>query len=163
MDADEEEGAKRYFEYLMSPQVQAQALQYGFRSGVALDLDRNIYDMVWDKSNGVRPFDTVHNFLAAPSGEVVKEIFDAFREIKKKSLVYLVIDRSGSMGAKVFDAERNRKRSRMEMAVESANLLAGRMQDKDRLSLVPTTMTWSTPASRPRADRWIRPPTARPD
>ncbi|MCG6863782.1 MAG: substrate-binding and VWA domain-containing protein [Chromatiaceae bacterium] len=136
VDADEEEGAKRYFEYLMSAQTQAQALQYGFRPGVALDLDRNIYDVVWNESKGVRPFDSVHNFLATPSGAVVKEILDAFRDIKKKSLVYLVIDRSGSMDAKIFDMERNRKRSRMEMAVESANLLSGRLQDKDRLALV---------------------------
>lgn len=136
VDADEEEGAKRYFEYLMSAQAQAKALQYGFRPGVALDLDRAIYDLVWNESKGVQPFDTVHNFLAAPSGAVVKEIRDAFRDIKKKSLVYLVIDRSGSMDAKIFDQERNRKRTRMEMAVESANLLSGRLQDKDRLALV---------------------------
>jgi Ca-activated chloride channel family protein len=136
VDADEEEGAKRYFEYLMSPQIQAKALQYGFRPGVALDIDPKIYDMVWNDANGVRPYDSVHKFLAAPSGEVVKGIRDAFRVIKKKSLVYLVIDRSGSMEGKIFDQERNRQRTRMEMAVESANLLAQRLQDKDRLSLL---------------------------
>ncbi|MCU0835349.1 MAG: VWA domain-containing protein [Chromatiaceae bacterium] len=136
VDADEEEGAKRYFEYLMSPQVQAQALPYGFRPGVALDLDPSIYARVWSAENGVQPFETVHRFLAAPGGEVVKAIRDAFRTIKKKSLVYLVIDRSGSMDAKLFDAERGQQRTRMEMAVESANLLASRLQDKDRLALV---------------------------
>jgi Ca-activated chloride channel family protein len=136
VDADEEEGAKRYFEYLMSAPVQAQALQYGFRPGAALDIDRQIYDVVWNERNGVQPFNTVHNFLAAPGGQVVKDIRDAFRAIKKKSLVYLVLDRSGSMNAKLFDKERNEQRSRMEMAVESAELLARRVQDKDRLALV---------------------------
>jgi len=136
VDADEEDGAKRYFEYLMSPRIQAQALQYGFRPGVALDLDRKIYEGVWNASKGVQPFDTVHKFLAAPGGAVAKEIRDAFRAIKKKSLVYLIIDRSGSMDAKVFDQERNRKRTRIELAVESANLLSEHLQDKDRLSLV---------------------------
>jgi Ca-activated chloride channel family protein len=136
VDADEQEGARRYFEYLMSPPVQAEALQYGFRPSVALDIDQGIYAMVWNEDNGVRPFETVHRFLAAPGGDVVQGIRDAFRAIKKKSLVYLVIDRSGSMDAKVFDPERGKNRSRMEMAVESAKLLAGRLQDKDRLSLV---------------------------
>ena len=136
VDADEEEGAKRYFQYLMSPSIQAQALQYGFRPGVALDIDQNIYQIVWNPQNGVQPFDTVHKFLSAPNGKTVQGILDAFRAIKKKSLVYLVIDRSGSMDAKVFDSERGTKRSRMEMAVESAELLARRLQDKDRLSLV---------------------------
>jgi Ca-activated chloride channel family protein len=51
-------------------------------------------------------------------------------------VVYLVIDRSGSMGAQLLDPELGRKRSRMELAVESADLLANRMQDKDRLALV---------------------------
>jgi Ca-activated chloride channel family protein len=136
VDADEEEGAKRYFEYLMSPLAQAKALQYGFRPGVALDVDQKIYEMVWNEANGVRPFDSVLSFLAAPGGEVVKAIRDAFRDIKKKSLVYLVIDRSGSMDIKTFDRERNQQRSRWEMAVESANLLAQRLQEKDRLSLI---------------------------
>lgn len=136
VDADEEEGVKRYFEYLVSPQVQAQALQYGFRPGVALDIDPKIYGLVWSEDKGVRPFDTVHTFLAAPSGAVVTEIRDAFRAIKKKSLVYLILDRSGSMDTKIFDQERNRRRSRLEMAVESANLLLERLQEKDRVALL---------------------------
>jgi Ca-activated chloride channel family protein len=136
VDAEEEDGAKRYFEYLMAPQTQAQALQYGFRPSVALDMDPEIYARVWNQANGVKPFDTVHRFLAAPGGKVVAAIRDAFRDIKKKSLVYLVLDRSGSMDKKIFDAERGARRSRMEMAVESAQLLARRLQDKDRLSLV---------------------------
>jgi Ca-activated chloride channel family protein len=136
VDVDEEEGAKRYFEFLMSPEIQAEALQYGFRPGVALDIDPGIYEMVWNEANGVKPFDSVHQFLATPNGNVVKAILDAFRKIKNKSLVSIVIDKSGSMEAKVFDEETGRKRSRMSMAVESTNLLADRLQDKDRLSLL---------------------------
>lgn len=136
VDADEEEGAKRYFAYLMSPQTQAKALQYGFRPSVPLDIDPNIYNLVWNAENGVAPFDTVHNFLATPGGNVIKAIRDAFRAIKNKSHVVLVIDRSGSMDARLFDKERGEHRSRMEMAVESANLLAQTLQDKDRLSLL---------------------------
>ncbi|MBK5970378.1 MULTISPECIES: extracellular solute-binding protein [Thiorhodovibrio] len=136
VDADEQEGAKRYFEYLMSPPVQAQALQYGFRPGVALDIDQGIYDKVWNAENGVQPFDTVHRFLAAPSGAVVQAVRDAFRGIKNEAIAYLIIDRSGSMDAKIRDAERGTMRSRMEMAVESAELLANRMQDQDRLALL---------------------------
>ncbi|WPL15619.1 von Willebrand factor type A domain protein [Thiorhodovibrio winogradskyi] len=136
VDAEEQEGAKRYFEYLMSPPVQAQALQYGFRPGVALDIDQGIYGKVWNAENGVQPFDTVHRFLAAPSGAVVKAARDAFRGIKNDAIAYLIIDRSGSMDAKVLDAERGEMRTRMEMAVESADLLASRMQDKDQLALL---------------------------
>ncbi|MCF7996346.1 MAG: VWA domain-containing protein [Chromatiaceae bacterium] len=136
VDADEEEGAKRYFEYLMSPSVQAQALQYGFRPGVALDIDPEIYAKVWNPENGAKPFDTVHRFLAAPSGKVVKAIRDAFRGIKNDAVVYLVIDRSGSMNAQIMDAELGQLRTRMEMAVDSADLLASRLQDDDRLALV---------------------------
>jgi Ca-activated chloride channel family protein len=153
VDADEEEGAKRYFEYLMSPQSQARALQYGFRPGVALDVDREIYEMVWNETHGVRPFDAVLRFLAAPGGEVVKSIRDAFRAIKKKSLVYLVIDRSGSMDAKIYDRERQEHRSRWVMAVESAKLLADRLQEKDRLSLIlydyDVNYSAATPRGRP--------------
>lgn len=136
VDADEEEGAKRYFEYLMSPSVQAQALQYGFRPGVALDIDPEIYAKVWNAENGTKPFDTVHRFLAAPSGMVVKAIRDAFRGIKNDAVVYLVIDRSGSMNAQIMDTEIGQLRTRMEMAVDSADLLASRLQDDDRLALV---------------------------
>jgi len=136
VDADEEDGAKRYFAFLMSPQTQAKALQYGFRPSVALDMDPKIYAMVWNPDQGVQPFETVHNFLATPGGNVVKAVRDAFRAIKNKSQVVLVIDRSGSMDTKLRDNERGVERSRMEMAVESANLLAGTLQDKDRLSLL---------------------------
>jgi Ca-activated chloride channel family protein len=136
VDADEEEGAKRYFEYLMSPPVQAQALPYGFRPGAALDIDPEIYAKVWNDNNGTKPFDTVHRFLAAPSGQVVKAARDAFRAIKNHSLVYLVIDRSGSMDTRIMDTERGEMRTRMAMAVESADLLANRLSDKDRLALV---------------------------
>jgi Ca-activated chloride channel family protein len=136
VDTDEEEGAKRYFEYLMSPSAQAQALQYGFRPGVALDIDPEIYAKVWNTANGTKPFDTVHRFLAAPSGNVVKAIRDAFRGIKNDAVVYLVIDRSGSMNAQIMDTELGKLRTRMEMAVDSADLLASRLQDKDRLALV---------------------------
>lgn len=136
VDADEEDAAKRYFAYLMSPDVQARALQYGFRPSVALDIDPKVYGVVWNPDNGVRPFETIHRFLATPSGEVVLAIRDAFRALKNKSQVVLVIDRSGSMDARLFDAERKIERSRMEMAVESANLLAQTLQDQDRLSLL---------------------------
>ncbi len=136
VDADEEEGAKRYFAYLMSPPTQAKALQYGFRPSVPLDVDPKIYGLVWSAEHGVKPFDTVHRFLATPGGRVVLAIRDAFRAIKNTSHVVLVIDRSGSMEARLYDAERQMERSRMEMAVESANLLAATLQDKDRLSLL---------------------------
>ncbi|WP_295399386.1 extracellular solute-binding protein [uncultured Thiocystis sp.] len=136
VDADEEDGAKRYFAYLMAPETQAKALQYGFRPSVPLDIDPKVYGIVWNPDNGVKPFETVHRFLATPGGNVIKAIRDAFRAIKNQSHVVLVIDRSGSMEAKLYDAERGLQRTRMEMAVESANLLADALQDKDRLSLL---------------------------
>ncbi len=136
VDADEDEGAKRYFAYLMSPEVQAQALQFGFRPSVALDVDPKIYGMVWSAENGVQPFDKIHRFLATPGGNVVLAARNAFRAIKNRAHVVLVIDRSGSMDGKLFDRERGVERSRMELAVESANLLAESLQDRDRLSLL---------------------------
>nr|WP_242482649.1 VWA domain-containing protein [Thiocystis violacea] len=136
VDADEEDGAKRYFAYLMSPETQARALPYGFRPSVPLDVDPKVYGLVWSPDNGVLPFESVHRFLATPGGAVIKAIRDAFRAIKNKSHVVLVIDRSGSMEAKLYDAERRMERTRMEMAIESANLLAAALQDKDRLSLL---------------------------
>lgn len=136
VDADEEEGAKRYFAYLMAPETQAKALQYGFRPSVPLDIDPKVYDLVWSEQNGVKPFDTVHRFLVTPSGQVVLAIRDAFRGIKNNSHVVLVIDRSGSMDARLYDQERQKERSRMEMAVEAANLLASTLQEKDRASLL---------------------------
>jgi len=136
VDADEEEGAKQYFEYLMSAPVQAQALQYGFRPGVALDLDQDLYAKVWNADNGTKPFDTVHRFLAAPSGKVVKAARDAFRSIKNNAVVYLVIDRSGSMNKRIQDPELGEPRPRIDMAVDSADLLARRLQDRDRLALL---------------------------
>ncbi len=136
VNADEEEAAKKYFEYLMSPAVQAQALQYGFRPGVALDLDQELYARVWNAENGTKPFDRVHRFLAAPSGKVVKAARDAFRAIKNKAVVYLVIDRSGSMSEQIMDPELGRHRPRIDMAVESAELLVSRLQDRDRLALL---------------------------
>lgn len=136
VDVDEEEGAKRYFEYLSEPQIQAIALQYGFRPGVALDIDPKIYEVVWNEENGVAPFNTVHKFLAAPSGQVISAILDSFRTIKNDAQVVLVLDRSGSMDAKIYDKERGIERTRMEMAVESASLLAERLQPSDKLTLL---------------------------
>lgn len=136
VDADEEDAAKRYFAFLMTPATQAKALQYGFRPSVPLDIDPRIIGLVWNPDNGVQPFETIHRFLATPSGNVIEAILAAFRTIKNQSHVVLVIDRSGSMDAKLFDQERGVQRSRMEMAVESANLLAQSLQPKDRLSLL---------------------------
>jgi Ca-activated chloride channel family protein len=78
----------------------------------------------------------VHRFLAAPSGKVVKAARDAFRGNQEQRVVYLVIDRSGSMNKQIMDPELGRKRSRMELAVESAELFANRLQDNDRLALL---------------------------
>jgi Ca-activated chloride channel family protein len=136
VDADEEEGARKYFEYLTSPAVQARALQYGLRPGVALELDRNLYARVWNADNGTKPFDAVHRFLAVPNGQVVAAAREAFRSIKNDALVYLVVDRSGSMNEQILDPELGRWRPRIDMAVESADQLVRRLQDRDRLALL---------------------------
>lgn len=136
VDADEEEGAQRYFRFLMSASAQAQALQFGFRPSVPLDIDPKIYQIVWNSENGVKPFNAIHRFLAAPSGATITAIRNAFRQIKKDTLVALVMDKSGSMEQRELDRERGRRQSRMAMAIESSRLLADRLQAQDRVSLI---------------------------
>jgi Ca-activated chloride channel family protein len=120
--------------------VQAKALQYGFRPGVALDIDPRSTP----RSGTRERHQALRHRAPIPGraiGKVVKAIRDAFRGIKNKAVVYLVIDRSGSMNAQIMDTELGQLRTRMEMAVESADLLASRLQDDDRLAWCSTTTT----------------------
>jgi Ca-activated chloride channel family protein len=140
VDADEEEGAQKYFEYLRTGEVQGTAPNYGFRPAIPLELDqphvKKIVDHIWSEKHGVKPYNTVHNFLIAPNGAIIAKIHDNFAAVKKSAHLYVVFDVSGSMNKPHYDEELQQSRRRLDVAKDALDKQLMRfMTDKDKLSL----------------------------
>jgi Ca-activated chloride channel family protein len=99
------EAAATFRDYLLSPEQQARAIDWGLRPAEdSVSLDTPI-----DLAHGAVPSITMDRVphLAYPSDEVVGHIVDVWHEVKKKSTVVLLLDTSGSMsGDKIKGAVR---------------------------------------------------------
>jgi len=87
--------AVTFRDYLLSPEQQALAIDWGPRPAEAsVELHAPI-----DKQHGAVPSITMAQVphLAYPSDEVVGHILDVWHQVKKKSTVILLLDTSGSM------------------------------------------------------------------
>jgi Ca-activated chloride channel family protein len=104
--SDEQAGAAAIFrEYLLSPEQQALAIDWGLRPA---DPSVALHAPI-DAEHGAVPSITMGQVphLAYPSDEVVGHILDVWHQVKKKATVILLLDTSGSMrGGKIANAVR---------------------------------------------------------
>jgi len=100
---EQEQAAVAFRDYLLSPEQQALAVDWGLRpANAGVSLHAPI-----DKEHGAVPDITIDQVphLAYPSDEVVGHILDVWHQVKKKATVILLLDTSGSMqGGKIKSA-----------------------------------------------------------
>jgi Ca-activated chloride channel family protein len=99
------EAAAIFREYLLAPEQQALAMDWGLRPA---DTSVNLRAPI-DLAHGAIPSITVDKVpnLANPSDEVVGHVLDTWHQVKKKATVILLLDTSGSMkGDKIRGAVR---------------------------------------------------------
>ncbi|MFC2038099.1 VWA domain-containing protein, partial [Chloroflexota bacterium] len=105
VDEEQAEAAAIFRDYLLAPEQQALAIDWGLRPAEAsVALHAPI-----DAEHGAVPSITMEQVphLAYPSDEVVGHILDVWHQVKKKSTVILLLDTSGSMrGGKIENAVR---------------------------------------------------------
>lgn len=117
---EQREAADVFGKYLISPEQQAKAIDFGLRPanpGVALQAPI-------DLAHGAVPGITVDSVpdLEYPSEEVIGHILDVFHQVKKKATVILVLDTSGSM-----------KGDKIKAALEGAVAFLDQMSLEDRI------------------------------
>lgn len=105
VDDDQAEAAAIFREYLLSPEQQTLAIDWGLRPA---DTSVALHAPI-DAEHGAVPSITMDRVphLAYPSDEVVGHILDVWHQVKKKATVILLLDTSGSMGgSKIVNAVR---------------------------------------------------------
>lgn len=102
---EQAEAAATFRDFLLSPEQQELAIDWGLRPAEAsVKLHAPI-----DREHGAVPSITMEQVphLAYPSDEVVRHIIDVWHQVKKKATVILLLDTSGSMeGNKIRNAVR---------------------------------------------------------
>jgi Ca-activated chloride channel homolog len=105
VSAEQAEAAAIFRDYLLSPEQQAGAMEWGLRPA-----DRSVaLRAPIDLEHGAVPSITVDKVpnLGYPTDEVVGHILDVWHQVKKKATVVLLLDTSGSMkGEKIKGAIR---------------------------------------------------------
>jgi Ca-activated chloride channel family protein len=102
---EQAEAAAMFRAYILSPEQQAKAMDFGLRPADPSVALRSPIDL----EHGAVPATTMAKVpdLAYPSDEVVGHIIDTWHEVKKKATVVLLLDTSGSMkGDKIKGAIR---------------------------------------------------------
>jgi len=123
------EGAQKYIEFLMQPRQQERGMALGFRpADVSIKLGAPV-----DADHGVDPSEP-KTVLETPGADVIGATVDAWKIVKKKSNVVLVLDTSGSM----------KEQNRMENAKSGAAELLAMLGDEDTFSLLTFNdkLTW---------------------
>ncbi len=102
---EQAEAAEIFRDYLLSPEQQAQTIQWGLRpADPSIKLESPI-----DLAHGAVPTISQKEIphLPYPSDEVIDHVIDTWHQVKKKATVVLVLDISGSMtGDKIKQATR---------------------------------------------------------
>ncbi len=102
---EQAEAATIFRDYLLSPEQQALAMDWGLRPASLSVTLRNPIDL----AHGAVPSITIDRVpnLAEPSEEVVGHILDVWHQVKKKATIIMLLDTSGSMrGDKIKGAIR---------------------------------------------------------
>lgn len=121
---DQKQAASIFRDYLLSTGQQSLAIEWGLRpANTAATLHAPI-----DLENGAVPTITMEDVphLQYPSDEVVGHILDIWHQVKKKAVVILLLDTSGSM-----------KGSKIKGAVEGAVTFIDQMNPADEVIVVP--------------------------
>jgi Ca-activated chloride channel homolog len=93
VDAQQQEAAAAFVEYVQTPDNQERVLEYGFRPGI----DDVAVAAPISEANGVNPA-TPQTLLEVPEPEVLARLLDDWANQRKSARVQIVIDVSGSMG-----------------------------------------------------------------
>jgi Ca-activated chloride channel family protein len=93
VSVEEESGALAFRDYLLSYDVQNKALEEGFRPA---DTSIALTNSILNAAVGVDPFQP-QTVLEVPSAQTIDALLDAWRDVRKKVNVLLVVDISGSM------------------------------------------------------------------
>jgi len=120
---EQEDAAIIFRDYLLSPEQQTLAIDWGLRPfDPAMPLHTPI-----DLDHGAVPSITINDVphLAYPGDEVVGHIIDMWHQVKKKSTVILMLDTSGSM-----------RGDKIKNAVEGAITFINQMHPQDELYIV---------------------------
>jgi Ca-activated chloride channel family protein len=91
--AEEQGAALAFRDYLLSHDVQVKALEEGFRPA---DTSIPLANSILNSAVGVDPFQP-QTVLEVPSAETLDALLSAWRDVRKKVNVLLVVDISGSM------------------------------------------------------------------
>jgi Ca-activated chloride channel family protein len=124
VSAEQAEAAATFREYLLSPEQQARAIDWGLRP---TDPSVQLHSPI-DKGHGAVPEITMEQVphLAYPSDEVVGHILDVWHQVKKKATVILLIDTSGSM----------QEENKIKGAVQGATTFLEQMDPNDEVYVV---------------------------
>ncbi|MBN1318956.1 MAG: substrate-binding domain-containing protein [Anaerolineales bacterium] len=134
---DQKQAAIIFRDYLMSTEQQALAIEWGLRPA---NRDATLHSPI-DLEHGAVPSISIEDVphLQYPSDEVVGHILDVWHQVKKKAVVILLLDISGSMqGAKI------------KSAVEGAVTFIDQMYPADEVIVVPfASEVYQLPATGP--------------
>src|SRR5262249_11286602 len=127
---DHKGACEKYVKFLMNPDQQKKAVQFGFRPG----LESVPVESPLDRKHGVDPDNEPKSTLEVPSAEVMEAVVGLWKKNKKPSRIVLVIDTSGSMN------DDDRLKQCKTGALELLNLLS----ERDTLSLMVfnNTVVW---------------------
>jgi len=121
VDAEHEEAARTYLDFLLSEDQQRAVMTHGFRPA---DASIPLSD-IFSAKNGVDPKQPLTT-LEVPTVEVINEIRQLWVKKKKKAHVILAIDRSGSMNAD----------NKIGAAKQGAKEMIKMLGDEDHFSLI---------------------------
>ncbi len=120
---EQKEAAAIFRDYLLSPEQQARAVDWGLRPA-----DPNVpLRTPIDLEHGAIPSITMNDVphLAYPSDAIVGHILDVWHQVKKKATVVLLLDTSGSM-----------RGEKIKGAVEGATLFLEQMYPDDEVYVI---------------------------
>ncbi|NJL33130.1 MAG: VWA domain-containing protein [Chloroflexaceae bacterium] len=115
------DASERYRDYLLAPEQQQRALEFGFRPadpGIAIGEPLTM-------ENGVDPTEP-QTLLAVPDAEVTQAVRELWGENKKRVEVQVVLDISGSMNDE----------GRLNSAKQALSTFIGQLADEDELGII---------------------------
>ena len=127
VDADEQQAATQFTEFVQRPENQQKVLEFGFRPG---NTEVAIGEPI-SAANGVDP-DQPQTLLEVPEPPVMVEALDRWDTQRKSARVLLVMDVSGSMGDPAGGDDRSTK---LDLAKEAAITALEEFKDADEVGL----------------------------
>jgi Ca-activated chloride channel family protein len=118
--AEQRAAAQVFINYMLTPAVQAEIMQYGFRPA---NPDVEI-GFPFVAENGVDPAQP-RTVLNVPAPDVIAAIQQSWAFVKKQADIYLVIDTSGSMGTE----------DKLEQAIQAAEAFLNNLEATNQVAL----------------------------